>query len=295
MTNLIMNKERSLLLGILLLTHISLSAQSFNYEEQDTFFTDLQSELKKSFIECTGDTSVPELKYLLEWKNRIHLQTETEEYKKILKEYMIITGELEDIVPCHVLNWHKSRVKFLKDNEKRSTEKVLEDSDRIVDSIRYVRELKINPRSNYDFKNIPFGFTKKSFIKLYQKEYGATLEDYDTVLVSEHFLIKGTPFILRFYFHKDKRYYKYEIESYGQSGNDLNDKVRPSANMLKDQLELKTGSANITNRIGFFDIKKNKPSLYTLWSTEKYKAAIYYAIKNERYYTILKVMKKKIK
>lgn len=270
-----------------------LFSQSIKYEEQDIFFTEMIKNLQNSYIECTGDTNIPEIKYLLEWKNRIHLQTETKEYKEILKEYIIITGILEDILPCHVLNWHKSRIRFLQDNEESAKKKLLEKNDKTVDSLRYAKELKLNPKSKFDFKNIPFGFSKKSFIKLFNKKLKTHFNDYDSLLEVEHFIIKETPYILKFFFNKENRYYKYEVESYAFSGNDLNSKIRPAADILKNNLETKIGPPHQLNRIGYFDIKPAKPSLYCKWITDNHEAFIYYAIREEKYFTKLKVIQKK--
>ncbi len=277
---------------IILLFFLTIPAQNIHYEEQDTFFTKLELQLRDDFKKCTGDTTIPKLKYLFEWKNRIHLQTQTEEYKEILKEYMLSTGILDSIVPCFVLSWHKSRMQFLKENETKVQTKVLEKSDHIVDSIGFLNEKKHNPESKFDFEGIPFGFSQKYFLKMYNEKFGSSPMLYDSIYVSEHFIYKETPYILRFYFNKEERLYKYEMESYTYSGNELNGKVRTAADLLKTKITEKVGNAKTINRIGYFDIKQEEPKLYTAWQNETIEANLYYAIKNDRYYTILKVSKK---
>lgn len=291
MINLTMNSISKILI-ILILLIFSTFSQTLEYEEQDTFFNELKLQIIEDFKKCTNDTTVPELKYLLEWKNRIHLQAKTIEYQEILKEYMAVTGILENIMPCQVLSWHKSRISFLDSHESKAKEQVIGNSDRIVDSIGYLNETLRNPPSKFDFEQIPFGFSKKYFLKKYNDAFGNSPVAYDTVFITEHYLYKETPFILRFYFNKDQKFYAYDIESYAFSGNELNEKVRVAADLIKNKMIKNIGKPNVLNRIGFFDIKSNKPALYANWHNESIKANLYYSIRDERYFTILKVKKK---
>lgn len=277
---------------VFLIFFISLAfSQTLQYEEQDTFFNELELQIIEDFKKCTNDTTVPELKYLLEWKDRIHLQTKTKEYQEILKEYMAVTGILDNIMPCQVLAWHKSRINFLDHHESKAAKQVIGNSDRIVDSIGYLNEKLRNPSSKFDFEEIPFGFSKKYFLKKYNEKFGNSPVAYDTIFITEHYLYKDTPFILRFYFDENQRFYAYDIESYSYSGNDLNSKVRVASDLIKEKMIKNIGKPNVLNRIGFFDIKTNKPTLYAKWYQKSIKANLYFAIRDERYFTILKVTK----
>lgn len=275
---------------------ILLAANAFaiEYEEQDSFFVDLEKNLINEYRLCTGDERTTDLDSLIRWKKSITLRTEIPGYKKILKEFILHTGMVKEVLPCQVLKWHLDRMKYLRNREDSLNKALLKKSDYSVDSIRVHLELKNNPVSPFDFESIPFGLSKKVFKNVFTTRLSYPLIDKRSYLLVEHFPIKDTPFLVKFHFTRDKRYYKYEVEGYSFSGDSLNKVVRPQATLLKEIMEQKIGPPDHIYRIGYFDIKSGILTPYAKWERETHSTVIGLSIKDIRYFTRETVTNKKI-
>lgn len=278
----------ALVLSIVMLTHAT------EYTEQDSFFLQRQKHLINEYRICTGDYKITDIDSLLRWKNIINIRTEMAEYKKILKEFIQHTGMVKEALPCQVLNWHLERLRYLKHHEDSLQNELLKKSDYTVDSIRVHYELENNPISKFDFIQIPFGLSKKVFMHLFTQKLSYPLINKKRYLLIEHYPLNDNSFLVKFYFNRYKKYYKYEIEGYAFSGDQLNDIVRPQATLLKDILAREIGPPDRLYRIGYFDVKSGIITPYVKWIHEGYTTNIGLSIRNNRYFTRQTVIFKKL-
>ena len=267
---------------------------SIDIEDYKEFFETMEKNLVYEYRLCTGDTSEKSFHTLVEWKEHINQKTKSPEYKKILREFIMHTGIVKDLMPCMVLKWYLDRKTNLHNYERKINNALLIQNDKIVDSIRLFNELKNNPVTPFDFNNIPFGVSHKVFQKVYNRECKYPLFDARKYRYIEHYLINEVPFIVKFYFTFDRIYYKYEIISYLFSGNYLNNKVRTKAVILKDLMEGKIGVVNHIYRLGYFDITSDTELTYAKWIRENHSVNIILGQTGNKYYTRLTVESKKV-
>lgn len=271
---------------ILLLLIISITnAFSKEYENQDTFFVDLEKKLISEYRACTGDSNAIKLDSLLKWKNSINLRAEMPEYETIRKEFIAHTGLVKDIPPCQVLEWFKERLTYLENHEDSIRIHLLAKADDTVDSIRIHNELLNNPLSKFDFGEIPFGLSKKVFQIIFNAKFSFPLIDRRNYLLAEHFYLNEKAFIVTFHFTGNNKYYKYEIESFAFTGDKLDNVVRPQATYLRESMEKKIGPPDRLNRIGYFDIKSGTISPYAKWERETHTVTIGIGLEKIRYFT----------
>ena len=278
---------------ILILLLLAVNTFSKDYEEQDTFFLGLEKELIEEYRTCTGDSNAIKIDSLFRWKKIINLRTEMPEYIKIRQEFITHTGILIDFLPCQVLDWYKDRSLYLISCEDSLRHALLLKSDTTVDSIRIYNEMKNNPTSKFDFGKIPFGLSKKVFQIIFNREFSFPLIDKKNYFLAEHFYLQKRPFLIKFFFTNNDRYYKYEIESYSFTGDSLDLAVRPQAVYLKETIEQKIGPPDRLYRIGYFDIKSGAISPYARWEKETHTVTIGIALEKIRYYTKETVESKK--
>lgn len=270
-----------LLLLIISITNIF----SKDYENQDTFFVSLEKELISEYRTCTGDTNAIKLDSLLKWKNIIDLRMEMPEYEKIRKEFISHTGLVKDILPCQVLEWFRERLTYLENHEDSIRNHLLVKADEAVDSIRIYNELQNNPVSKFDFGEIPFGLSRKVFQIIFNHKFSFPLIEKKDYLLAEHFYLNEDPFIIKFYFKNNDKFYKYEIESFSFTGDHLDKVVRPQAVFLKETMEKKIGPPDRLYRIGYFDIKSGTISPYARWQRETHTVDIGIGLEKIRYFT----------
>jgi hypothetical protein len=274
---------------ILLVLLYPLVIYSQQYEEQKPFFTELEKELIREYHTCTGDTGKTDIKYILRWKKSINLRTEDPGYQKILKEFILHTGIVKDIIPCQVIKWNQDRMSYLKKREYSLKNNLIALSDSAIDSFAIQKELSRNPTSSFDFDTIPFGISKDLFRRIFSRRYSYTLTNMGKYFIVEHFPWRGSSFILKFFFTRKQKFYKYEIEGYGFPGDSINQYMWPQANMFKEMYEKKFEAPDVLNRIGFFDIKADTLSTYVRWNRDPYTVFIGIGIKNHLYFTVASI------
>lgn len=281
------------LICIVLLFPLHLISQ--DYENQKPFFTELEKKLIEEYHTCTGDTGNTDISYILRWKNSINLRIEDPAYKKILKEFILHSGLVKDIIPCEVLKWNQDRLSFIRSQESAMKSSLVEKADSTVDSFAIHMELSRNPTSPFDFDTIPFGISKDLFRKIFIRRYTYPITNMGKYLVVEHFPLRGSFFIAKFFFTREQTYYKYELEGYGISGDSLNTVIWPQAKRLKDNFVKKFGTPDELNRVGFFDIKADTASTYAQWNRDPFVVSIGIGIKENLYYTLVSITNNGVK
>ena len=290
-----MGSLRNTLFEICITLLIPLALFSQSYEEQKPFFTDLEKEVIEEYHTCTGDTGNTDISYILRWKKSINLRTEDPAYKKILKEFILHTGIVKDVVPCEVLKWNRDRIAYLKKQESSIGTDLVEQSDSIVDSVAIHQQLARNHPSPCDFDTIPFGITKELFHRIFARKYPYPVVNRGRYLLVEHFPLRGSFFNVKFFFtRKHRRLYKYEIEGYGFPGDSLDTVIRPQAEQFKDIYEKRLGKPDVLNRIGFFDIKADTVSTYVQWKYAPHTVTVGMGIKDDLYYSLVSVVNEQI-
>lgn len=257
------------------------------------FFSELEKNILKEYQLCTGD-SLPTRKALLKWKSDINFLTESQDYPAIVKKYADETGmDPLDVRPCQIINWSIQRLR-----EKNEAAVLLEQSKRQilskrVDSLYLHQELSKNPAKSYQFRNIPFGITKKGFMFLADQFRNLTDEGnsviVDSILLGS-LVLKGA-----FHFDRNGLLNQYELESANAPLDSLDPWVRPQADSMAIVMQRKIGSdADHSYRVGRFDITQGRLAILKLWNLPEATVYAGLATSNYRYYAKL-IVKSKIK
>ncbi len=280
----------------LLLLTLSHTLLTFSqpYEQQDGFFNELEKSLLQEYTLCTGDSSNSNIDKVLLWKKGINQQTAQPEYQKMLKEFILHTGIIKDIIPCQVLNWYRDRTHYLHSHESSISKVLLSTSDSLLDSVGIAKALANCPPSPFDFEPIPFGLPQVIFQRLYHQTFSIPLQNMRKCLIAEHFPLRGSYYTITFYVTKKRPFFQYDIQGYTYPGDSLDQKVRAQADQLLEFFSEKAGKPDQHNRIGFFDIKKDTLASVAQWNREHHLATISIGLSQGRYYTKVSVVDNKV-
>jgi len=248
--------------------------------KEKSFFDALETNYRTEYVECTGDSLMVDINYVLLWKKQLNEWTKSREYRDALADYKKSVGTTEIISPCKLRAW-KNRHKSEQDaHEKGFVNASLENND----SSEALDALKSHPASKFDFDGIPFGVSKNTFIHLFKKKFHEEIIDKGDLLGVESLPWEARTFLTAFYFGKKDMFYKYEIESAPLPADSLNKSVRPAAQHMGALFEQKLGDAQHEYRIGFFDIKSKELSLLKKWESPAHTAYIGLSVYKFRYY-----------
>ena len=247
---------------------------------ETSFFDTLQTSYRKAYVECTGDSFMVDINYVLMWKNKLDEWTKSREYSDVLADYKKSVDSRGTISPCKLRAWKNLHKSEQDGREHGIVNTVLENND----SIEALEAITSHPASKFDFADIPFGVSKNTFIYLFKKKFPGEIIDKGDLLCVENLSWGARAFLTAFYFNKKDFFCKYEIESEGLPADSLNKSVRPAAEYLGAMFERKLGSAQRENRVGFFDIKSNELSLLKKWESAVQTAYIGLSVNKFKYY-----------
>ena len=244
------------------------------------FFDTLEANYRKEYVECTGDSLMVDINYVLLWKKQLNEWTKSREYRDALADYKKSVDTTEIISPCKLRAWKNLHKSEQDAHEKGFVNASLENND----SIEAFDALKSHPASKFDFDGIPFGVSKNTFIHLFKKKFPEEIIDKGELLGVESLPWNARTFLTAFYFGKKDMFYKYEIESAPLPADSLNKSVRPAARYMGALFEQKLGNAQHEYRIGFFDIKSKELSLLKKWESPAHTALIGLSVYKFKYY-----------
>ncbi len=264
----------------------------FSQEASDSlFFSELEKNILRDYQLCTGD-SMPSRRTLLKWKSEISFITESQDYTALVKKYADETGiNPLDVRPCQIINWSIQQLR-----EKNETEALLVQSKREIlnkraDSLYLHQELSKKPARPYQFRNIPFGITKKGFMLLTEKHWNLSNEG-NSVFV-DSILIGSLVLKAAFHFDKNGLLSQYELESASAPLDSLDSWVRPQADSIAAFMQRKIGTAaDQSYRVGRFEITQGKLAILKLWNFPEASVYAGLATNNYRYYAKLIVKSK---
>jgi len=260
------------------------------------FFKEIEKVLRTDYESCTGDSSRVPLKKVIIWKQSIDSITQLPEFTQILKEfYKDSTIADENHSLCEIIKWYRNKTLFLKKSDSISNALLKNKKKQTADSLLTINELLKVQQSTCDYLNIPFGISKRGVVFLLQKA-GVTSFTDDTSLLHYTNPQDSVYNTIAFYFDKNDKYYKYEIESVTASLDSLDTFIRPFAGKLALYFESKIGlSAHQNNYIGRFDILQGKLSISKIWELQNITVCTGLATFNNRYYAKAVVTKSILK
>jgi hypothetical protein len=271
----------------ILLASICIAQLAYAIDESgvDTFYLNRVAEMKRTFIECTGDTNAPEGAKLLGWKNSLNDWMTSPQYKESFQRYKKETGVTDDsIPPCVIFKWELVRKGGMVKEHAEDSVALVRRRKIVDDSLFMVDQLKHHPASRLDFDKIPFGVSKRGFLLLFGRSHSEPVrDDYDRLVV-DNIVLRGIPYDLGFYFGSNDSLQWYEIETPSFHADSLDCSVRPLADSIAAIIEEKLGPAEHIFRIGFFDIVQNRLSLYKTWMNEHHEVYVGLATYKYRYY-----------
>ena len=286
--------------SIFLVVIIALYANHFSAlyaNSNDTlFFKALETQLRTDYKTCTGDSTMPPLKKVLLWKQSIDSVIQKSEFSRIIKQFYNDSGvTATHHLPCEIIEWYNNKKLALKRSDSISNVKLKNKNQQISDSLLIIKELSTVQHSSCDFMKIPFGISKRAVSTLLKDAGILSLVEDSSFL---HFTNSADSIYntLAFYFDKEGKYYKYEIESKMTSLDSLDTYIRPFAGIFARSYEQKIGQpAQQTNYIGRFDIIQGKLSISKIWILQNIEVYTGLATFDNRYYAKAIVIRKSLK
>jgi hypothetical protein len=260
------------------------------------FFNGIEDELRADYKACTGDSTRLPLKKVILWKQSIDSITQLPEFTQILKQFYndssIAAGHHS---PCEIARWYRTKMLVRKKSENIANTLIKNKNQKKADSLLIKTELSKVHQSSCDYLKIPFGISKECVIVLL-KDVGVTAFIDDTFLLHYNNPEDSVYNTVAFYFDKNRRYYKYEIESVTASLDSLDTYIRPFAGTLALYYEQKIGQpAQQNNYIGRLDIVQGKLSISKIWELQNIEVCTGLATFNNRYYAKAIVTEKALK
>lgn len=275
----------SILLSVIIALCVSHYSLLYGNSYDTTFIKGIEKELRDDYKSCTGDSSRPPLKKVLLWKQSIDSITQLPEYTQILKQFYNDTSiAAGDRLPCEIVKWYRNKMLVTRKTDSTSNIILKSKRKKMADTLFITNELSKVHKSSCDYMKIPFGISKKSVMALLTDTGITTFTD-DTSLLHYNNPQDSIYNTVAFYFDKNDKYYKYEIESVTASLDSLDTYIRPFAGKLALNYEQKIGRpAQQSNNIGRFDIVQGKLSISKIWKLQNIEVYTGLATFNNRYY-----------
>jgi len=274
------------LMAVLSLLFLSKELFCQSLDSRETFFDNIELSIRNEYIHCTGDSSPRPIHIILKWKNSIDSLNSLPGYAKLLKSYCEETGiNPVDVRACDILEWQKRKLREKSENEKLIQEHIRRTELKKSDSAFVEKEISGISRSVFDYHDIPFGVSKKSFRYLAERSGLTNLSDRGHYIESDsvplgNFFYKGA-----FHFDTSGKYFKYELESELFPLDSLDKKVRFIAEDLIADFRMKSGNPpDHIYGVGRFDIVSGRLSILAMWRTENISAYIGLATYKYKYY-----------
>jgi hypothetical protein len=286
----------SFLLSVTIVLCTSNYTFAFSRSSDTLFFNGIEDGLRADYKACTGDSTRPPLKKIILWKQSIDSITQLPEFTQILKQFYndssIAAGHHS---LCEITRWYRNKMLGQNKSESLANALIKNKDKQTADSLLVKSELSKVQQSSCDYLKIPFGISKECVITLL-KFAGVTAFIDDTSLLHYNNPEDSVYNTVAFYFDKNGRYYKYEIESVTASLDSLDTYIRPFAGILALYYEQKIGQpAQQNNYIGRLDIVQGKLSISKIWELQNIEVCTGLATFNNRYYAKAIVTKKGLK
>jgi hypothetical protein len=252
--------------------------------EQERYLHDQEHELRREYRMCTGDTTTLHLPQLLRWKKDFHDTAQTDEYKRILAQYITETGLSERFNICDVLAWQRDRIARLAIAEEAASRKLLDVVDTIIDSVGVQNELQLHPPSRYDFDTIPFGASLRGVRYFLLRVYKHNPVWKYPCLRVDNLPMAGELFTVAFFFDKKESLRRWEIQGRSLPADSLDATVRRQAAALSRWFSGRLGEPHRSFRVGRFDIKPQQLSAIGQWQDSTHTADIGIGAYAERFY-----------
>lgn len=255
------------------------------------FYIQHESRYREEYLFCTSDSTEKDIKKILKWRQRMNEIAATPAYRLLLQSYISETGISKDIRPCIVINWHKQRMEELskKDDTSMINQRTVDYA--MVDSVIIAENIDNNPASKFDFGRIPFGVTKSAFSKIWSLEYRLPLTDMGNYYFVESWLVGDKKMLAAFYFSKQGRFNRYELQGMDHDRDSLNQLLRPESDFLVADFSKRFGEPDHQPRVAQFDVKPGKLSPVARWYQKPYVAFVGFSAEKFRYYSKVVVIR----
>ena len=288
--------RHSILLVVIIAFYANHLSALYGNSNDTLFFKAIETQLRTVYKTCTGDSTTPPLKKILLWKKSIDSITQRSEYSQVIKQFYKDSGVTAiPHLPCEIVEWYHNKKLALKKSDSISNVKLRNKNQQTSDSLFVIKELSTVQHSSCDFMKIPFGISKHAVSTLLKGAGILSLVEDSSFF---HYTNPADSIYntLAFYFDKDGKYFKYEIESKMTSLDSLDTYIRPIAGILALSYEQKIGQpAQQINYIGRFDIKQGKLSISKIWILQNIEVYTGLATFDNRYYAKAIVIRKSLK
>lgn len=250
------------------------------------FYLGLEMQLRTDYRECTGDTSHLPLKTLITWKHLVDSLIGLPGFPSIVKEYEKETGgsAVKDR-PCAVVQWKHRRDSSDAQKNRLEAQRKKQQEAAAVDSLAVRKEVVAARALPCCIVGIPFGISRHAFEWLFNRTGFDSLYDKKAFLYCPNVTWGTRRYTAAFYFDRQGRFYKYELESPALAVDMLDDVIRPEAERLAAVFEGMIHSPPLrTSRIGRREIIPGRLSLYKVWSENTWSVSIGLAQQKYRYY-----------
>lgn len=261
-----------------------ISSNAEKSSSDSLFFTDLEKQLRRDYQICTKDSSNVSIKHILQWKKDIDSITQSPEYSSIVKEYNTCNKNISKALPCEIVLWYRKQLQSKLMFDSLFLVKKKAEDEHINDSLLISADLSKVKKMSYDYKDIPFGISKKTFSFLAKKAGITPLVDEGNFICYEGNSDSAFKSIA-FNFNNKGKYFGYEIESVSLPLDSIDSHIRIYLDKLTMCFQKKLNqSPQRSNYIGNFEIIQGQLSISKMWSVQNTKIFIGIAAFNNRYY-----------
>ncbi len=261
-----------------------LSPNAGSNSSDSLFFTDIENQLRRDYQICTKDSSNVSMKQILQWKKDIDSITQSPEYSSIVKEFYVINKNDSKALPCQIVLWYRNQLQSKHRFDSLSLVKKLKEDGQISDSLVISAELTKVRKMTYDYKNIPFGISKKAFLFIAKNAGLTPLIDEGKFICyenSDDSVFKS----VAFHFDNKGKFFSYEIESISLPLDSVDSHIRVYLDKLTMYFQKKLNqNPQQSNYIGNFEIVQGQLSISKMWVVQNTKIYIGIAAFNDRYY-----------
>lgn len=261
-----------------------ISSNADKISSDSLFFTEIEKELRRNYLVCNKDSSQIPMKQILQWKKDIDSITQSPEYPYVIKEFYTSNKNTHNALPCEIVLWYRTQLlsKHRFDSSLLAQKKA--ENERVSDSVFISAELRKVKKMTYDYKDIPFGISKKTFLFLAKKAGLSPLFDEEKFI---YYKDSGDSAFKSVAFNFDNKgiYFSYEIESVSLPVDSIDSHIRLYLDKLTMYFQKKVNqSPQQSNYIGNFEINQDQLSISRMWSVQNAKIYTGIAAFKNRYY-----------
>lgn len=252
----------------------------------EKYLTEVETSLRRQYVECTGDLSVLPLKRILAWKERFDSLCQTQSYAYIRSQYAIHGDTGNPIAPCRFFTWYDS---FLLASDHQAASMRAHQAE----SLYIFNDQLSNPASPYDYRKYHFGIGTKTLGVLVRADLHTEIVDSISSWRIASAPIAGQMLPLALLISPKNIYYGYAAQCDSWPVDSLDTRVRSDAASLAKALTSEFGAPDDSFLVGRNDLANNRLTILRRWQNGSCSAIVGICMHGYRYAAKIVVVDKK--